>query len=482
MSLGSMVGWKDYESVEGFGATTVNDVNDLNKALHVGSERDPPASAVAGDGFALRVESLEKTLKVVTHRMEHIVFWRNITKLPEWNTVGEYSQLKSYGQNLDAGWIAEGALPTEDDTTYERKFSVVKFLGTTRKVSHVATVIKPAHGDILASEGVNGTMHLLEIIERALFSARSDLSGLQFDGFEKLMEDDAPAANIIDLRGRPLSEDVLIDGSLTASDSPNYGRISDLYCNPKVKADLVKVFFPKARYDLYGKTTDGMIGGDMRGWNSPSGPVRFHDDVFVDDGGSPTAAVGNAIERPAEPTVTTGVTTPPDATALFEADDAGDYFYTIVAVNDKGRSAGIPLVAGPPIAAVAVTEGDKVTFGVTPGSGITVKWYEIFRTKVNGAEGTERLILRVPSAGAGATVINDLNESLPYTTTAYGFQGNRENMAIRQLAPLVRIPLATIDSSIRFMILCYMVPQLYSPGKNVLYKNVGRAAGYVGQP
>jgi hypothetical protein len=54
-------------------------------------------------------------------------------------------------------------------------------------------------------------------------------------------------------------------------------------------------------------------------------------------------------------------------------------------------------------------------------------------------------------------------------------------MSVKQLAPMIKIPLATIDSSIRWMQLLYIVAVLYSPQKNVVFKNIGRAAGYVGQ-
>ncbi len=149
-------------------------------------------------------------------------------------------------------------------------------------------------------------------------------------------------------------------------------------------------------------------------------------------------------------------------------------------MNRYGRSAAVDLVAGP--TAVTVAAGDKVAFGVTPGA-VAPDWYEVFRTKTDGAQGTERLILRVPNtAGGGEEFLDDFNAELPYTTSAFMFQQNLENMSFKQLAPMVKVPLATIDTSIRFMILLYGVPVLYSPGKNVLFKNVGRAANVVGTP
>lgn len=482
--MSSMVSWRDYDGVEGFegfGVMSRSDVDDLNKALVAGQDRDPPASAVPGDGFALRVESLERTLKNTTFKMEHIVFWKSVPKLAAYNTVEEHNEIQSYGDNPDAGWVDEGDLPEEDDSTYERKTAFVKYLGTTRKVSHVMTMVRPAHGNVIAQETVNGTMHLLRILERALFYGNSDLSALQFDGFEKLLLDKAPADNIIDMRGKPLSEDVLTDGALTIQDAPNYGTPTHLYLNPKTKADLVKTFFPKERYDLFQKTSDGMIGLDIKGFTSPAGDVRFQPDVFITDGGAVRSATGDAAKRPGTPTISTGPTTPADGASQFEADDAGDYFYKVVAVNRYGRSAAVDLVAGP--TAVTVAAGDKVTFGVTPSGALTVDYYIVYRTKKDGASGTERQILRVANgAGAGEQVIDDYNAFLPGTTSAFLFQQNLENMSFKQLAPMVKIPLATIDARIRWMQLLYGVPVLYTPGKNVLYINVGRAAGYVGQP
>jgi len=57
----NMVSWRDYAGVEGFGQSTQADVDDLNKALAAGQDINPPGSFTAGDGFALRVESLERT-------------------------------------------------------------------------------------------------------------------------------------------------------------------------------------------------------------------------------------------------------------------------------------------------------------------------------------------------------------------------------------------------------------------------------------
>lgn len=477
--MNDMISWRDYEGLSGFGAgpqMTQGDLDDLNKALSAGSAINNPGAA-AGEGFPLRVESLERTLKNVTYRMEHLRLFKAMPKIPAYNTVEEHNEISSYGLG-EEGFVAEDQLPEEDDTTYARKYAQVKFLGTTRKVTHVMSLVKPAHGNVIANETVSGTMWLLRILERALFYARSDLSGLQFDGYEKLIGDSAPAANIIDMRGQPLDEDVLIDAALTISDAPNYGVPTHLHLNPKVKADLVKSFFPKGRYDIGAGTKGNMVGLDIDGFTSPAGDISFEPNVFITDGGGPGAAQGDAAKRPGSPTISTGATTPVDAGSLFLADDAGSYVYKIVAHNDFGRSAAVD-VGG----AIAIAAGDKLTFGVTPAGGAATKWYSLYRTKKGGAGGTERLIARLPNtAGVGELTVDDFNAALPGTTSAFMWQQNNEVMNWKQLAPMLKIPLATVGPAIRWMQLIYGVPVLYAPGKTVLFKNIGRSPNFKGQP
>ena len=478
----SQVSWNDYAGVEGFhGASSQEELEGLNKALAAGSDQNPPGSAVAGDGFALRVESLEKTLKVTTYRMSDIRLFKAINKIPAYNTVEEYNELSSYGDNDDAGFVSEGALPTEDSSTFERKFSVVKYMGTTRTVTHVMTMVKPAHDNVIAGETVRGTMHLLKMIERALFFGDSSLNSLQFDGYEKLITDNSPDTNVIDLRGLPLSQDVLDDACLTVSDAPNYGTPTHLHINPKVQADLSKIFYPKERHDTFASVTDGIVGNVIRGFTSPAGVVNFEPNKFITDGGAPNAAaVGAAATRPGTPTISTSVTTPASATlSKFTADDAGSYFMSVVAVNGYGRSAAVAVDAS----AIAVAAADKITFGVTPGGSTTVDYYEVYRTLKGGAVGTQRSVLKVANAaGTGETVISEYNDNIPYATSGFLFQQNSEAMSLKQLAPMLKMPLAQIDARIRWMQLIYLVPVLYAPGKCALIKNIGRASGYVGAP
>jgi hypothetical protein len=204
------------------------------------------------------------------------------------------------------------------------------------------------------------------------------------------------------------------------------------------------------------------------------GPIMFNPDVFVEFGGLPSAtAIGDAAKRPSTPIEAVGPTTPADAASQFGASDAGDYFYKVVGINRYGKSAPLT-VTGP----VTVAAGDKVTFGIGDGATLPTA-YEIYRTAKNGAVGTAKLAFTIARTGA-TTTLNDFNGDLPGTSTAFLIQQNIEFFGFKQLAPFVKIPLATIDTSIRWMQLLYGALTVYAPGKAVMYKNVGRAPASVG--
>jgi len=174
MPGGEIVTWGDYaglvnqgglqnDYVAAGGYASAGDIDALNKALTAGSDINNPGAA-PGEGFPLRVESLDQTLFNTQYKATDIKFWKALYKDAAYNTVEEFNRLDSYGSG-DQIWMAEGDLPAEDDSTYSRQYTKIKFMGITRRVTHVASVIKAAHGDAVARETVNGTLFLLRQID-----------------------------------------------------------------------------------------------------------------------------------------------------------------------------------------------------------------------------------------------------------------------------------------------------------------------------
>jgi hypothetical protein len=473
--LGNMVNFGDYEGVQGFGSTSAAELNDLFKALQAGQATERPSSVTPGDGYTLKPESLDRNLKNITYDEASVVFWRKCDKSPAYNTVEEFSQLREYGNGV-AAFIEEGELPSEDDATYSREFDVIKYMGTTRRVTHVMQTVRSHIGNVIAQETINGTRWLLRQVEKAMFYGDSALVPQEFDGLFTQLANKLPAESVFDMRGKPLSQDAMEEAAHVIRAVPNYGMPTDVYMADGAYSDLARSFYPTQRSSLpTPNAPDGMVGFQVAGMRTQAGPIRFNPDIFIEPGRAPVAAgLGDVSKRPGVPSLGAGA-----AGALgggevsqFAAADAGDYRYKVAARNRFGISAPVDINAG---AGITVAAGQKVTFTIDQGVPSATS-YVIYRTKVDGAAGTETEIKQVP-ATAGTVTFSDFNDDLPETTQAALVQGNRANMVIKQLAPFTRIPLATIDTSVRWSQVLYLVLTLHSPRKNVLFKNVGRAEG-----
>ena len=272
------VSMRDYEGQRDFfGSASQGELDELNKALTAGYQ-NPPLSG----GNALRVESLEATLRIVTFTQQNIRLWKNIPKLPAYSTVEEYNLQSSYGSD-NGMFVQEGELPQTQDAAYERKMAQVKFMGTQREVSHVATLVRPAHGNAIALETQNGAIWLLERMERALFDGRSDVIAQAFDGLLKQITDDPVAAsqNVLDMRGGPITEDAIEEATNLVVN--NYGVPDNMYLAGRAKSDIVKQFYPRERQNLPAPV-NGKVGMSIGSFESSAGEIIFQPDIFLRSG------------------------------------------------------------------------------------------------------------------------------------------------------------------------------------------------------
>ena len=64
------------------------------------------------------------------------------------------------------------------------------------------------------------------------------------------------------------------------------------------------------------------------------------------------------------------------------------------------------------------------------------------------------------------------------TYTAFMGELTPEVIAFKQLAPIMKMDLAILGPSYRWMVLLYGVPQLYAPGKWMKFKNIKAASDH----
>jgi len=459
--------------INGFGQSSVQELEELNKALGTGTEGEAYGGGAFADMSALRPQSLEPTLKIVTAQEQHIKFWKSIGKKQAFNTVEEFNVLDSYGGN-SSPFFVEGGLPNEEDSNYIRQSQMVKFLGTTRVITHPATLVRNTVGDIVARETMNGTLWLLQQLERALYFADESLDPLAFNGViaqvKKFVQGKPyESQHIIDMRGEPLDENTLEDIATIIAD--NYGSPKlELHLTNQVHKDFSKLITGnggRQRVMMSGNPGDIRLGQPVRGYSANVADIDFVNNIFLKPDTAPKAVSQKGA--PAVPTLpgTGALVATDDSTSKM---DAGTYHYFVSAKNSNGESAPVH------VGSVAVTSGQRVD--ITINKVVTdpvAKSYRVYRGYTSNA--SEALFaFEVPAeSGSGTQTIADRNFDIPGTDTAVLIDNDPENvLCFKQLAPLMKLPLARISASERFMILLYGMVQVYNPRRIVVVKNIGK--------
>ena len=467
-----MVSMNDYSTHgNGFGIANGLEVAELNKALSTGDYAQATGYANQINGSALQVESLENSLKVLTYSDEHVKLWKRISKLPAYSTVEEYNQLLEYGSESNSGFVAEGVLPAEEDSQYKREASFVKFLGTTRRVTHPMTLVNSPHGDVIARENQNGILWIMKRIENALFWGNSKLAplgkeGTQFDGLDQLIHKE----NVIDLKGNSLKDTDINDGAQVVLG--NYGTPTDLYLPYEVLSDFSKEYFPKERVIMPTQSGGYQAGVVVNKFQSHAGEINLNPDIFLSKTAKlpMTSRVGEKA-----PTPPSNVVVSIDDTVVgdFAKSGVGTFTYYVTAVNNNGESTPCTVVATVALIASDSESSVKLTITNSPSMVNPPDYFKVYRTEADGTDAYH--IMDVPASSVdagGVTEANDVNYRMPNTYTAFSGEFTPEVFAFKQLAPLMKMDLAVTGPSFAWMILLYGVPQLYAPKKWMKFINI----------
>lgn len=475
----------DYATTgNGFGGASRESVDQLNKALSAGDITGRETTNMYdASGSPLKVESLEKTLKHLTFRESDIKFWKDLPKKPAYNTVEEYNQQISYGQDR-GGFNAEGELPEEEDSVYVRRAQLVKYLGVTKSVTHQMTLVNSVIGNIMQKTIKDGTMWILRKLDQALFFGNEKLVGLEFNGFLAQHEQSDSWANrneyfnsdsVIDMRGKFLSEDAI--ESAANSIVENYGLATQLYTAPSVLSGFVKQFYGnKFIMPNTQALQNGIMGQRVQQFESQFGSIGLNQDVFFKKKPAKTAqSEATSDKAPNAPTIEVKAVAAGAANSLFTTEEAGNVTYAVAAFNRYGES---KLTIADAATAIVATGAADIT--ITDGGGThKASAYRIYRSET-GQTGTYYPIFEVSLDdvtrgldGAAAGSVRDLNRFIPNCDQAMVLQFDNEVVEFAQLAPLMKMDLAMLSPAYRFMILMYGTPFLYAPKKMVRIINIG---------
>lgn len=489
-------------SAQGQADLSSDQLNDLKKALEAGHQLGSDQSGNQSTGGALKVESLERTLKVITFKESDIRFWKRFPKTPAFNTVEEYNQLTSFG-NDRGGFNNEGELPEEEDTTFKRKSELVKYLGTTRVVTHQMNLVRNAHGNAYQQQVDGGIKWILRKADQALFWGDSAIISQEWNGlYAQHMNNEAfgsleeycSSDVVIDLRGNQLTETNIEDGSQVIM--RQFGHADLLVAPPVVCSDFSTGFYARKRIAAGTPAVSAgqhVAGQYINKFDSMFGIIDIDYDIFASKPNSSGKKLGASASHPKAPSAPTAAGSP--TTVLTDGltkfgDSAGSYFYMVTAINRYGESA--PTQLGGTVV-VTGTEAVDLDFTATAGT-YSAAAFVIYRSKVDPAgtasQTTFYPILTVPATGsdakrgslangvdgASAGNVRDRNRFLPGTEEALLIETTDQVINFKQLAPIMKMDLARLSPAERFMVLLYGTPFLYAPSKMVRYINIGRKA------
>lgn len=441
------------------------DVNELQKALSAGYGTD---SANFTNGRALIPENLEtEVMNVLSMAKEDCKLMATLKTQPVRSTVHEKNIRDDEGDFKHLS-VAEGGASVETSQSIKRKTFDMKYLQVKRGVTKQMEAAETFE-DALASEKVAGVNSVIKGAEYLCFHGDSSIVPTEFDGFEsQIRKASAKEQNIISLHGKSIGSKGMSIFDEMAEKIYTQGGSADRVFFPPVLAREIRdtAFGEKGFYNMGEgfNMMNNFQGASLPGYNTAVGSILklsgndagtdkfYHVKGRVYEEGDPT-------KRPAAPTSVTVAANASASGSEFNTADAGDYTYTVHAVNQYGISAGTK-VAAP----VSVAAGSSVSVTITPAPGVAATGFIICRSAKDGTDVME--MDKVANSGEATTVYTDLNKELPGTASMLFLTESKLSPTYKfgQLLPACTFPLAPVSSAeTPFLVLMFGGLELYAP-------------------
>lgn len=451
-------------------------VKELAKALTVGYEMGTTDQVGFG---ATRIESLEKTLKWVTAKEKSATFWKSLRKGKGESTVEEFASMNEIG---DAGFYTEGGLPEEYDEDIKREFEQTKYIGAVGKVPNPARVIKSIVNNVAVVQRAKAISIMWHADYKSFFGNATNIS-TEWNGFltQFLTRVKEPTQNVIDLAGKRLRPETLNDVSTIIQD--NYGDPNNTqgWLSPQAFNDYTDELLKERRFFVGTSEARNLVAA-AKSFEVGNGKGRMDTDIFLRYRGQhynkqphpKLNAAGSAFAstHAKAPNVLDGSTftcTPGGSGGTIPA---ATYDYCAVPVNRFGQGQGFQ------VADVVVGAAEIVTFVLADNgspTGQEATCFDIYRRLATSTDYKDYRYVKTIAVGAATKVDN--GSDIPGTTTAFFWDWDFDQVLdFKQLLPMVKMPLAVIDDSIRWLQKLYGTPILYNANKMVVVKNIGSTA------
>ena len=440
-------------------------------------------SSISGfaDGSNLVLQNLDSIMTSVLWKEDQLVKQQWIQRVPSINPIYQWNRRNQYASNRGANAFAEGNIGPVGLGSWSRNTEPVRFFGVQRGTTVIANLAGALGGmfdNPIEEEEYDGTMQLLSSVESALLWGNSTITDgngndIFYDGLYRQVKASYPV-NIIDMHGKPMDFDVI--SQVAANYAKQYVTTSrDIagFFTPDTLQTL-QLMKTQAERNMNLSANDGgfAAGTPIDGYRTPIGFIPFVQDVFLKpfQGGTQplTSADSGAPATPSGVTAAAGAPTGTQ-TSNWLSTDAGTVYYTVAAFNGNGESLGFLVTAG-----VVVAAGDVVTVTIPNVSGA---WgYRVYRG-VQPTGSDANWIGEVAASTAASVTFVDDNSIMPGTDVAVFMNRDTQNLAIAQMAPLMKLPLAIQNTTIPFGLLYLHTLAVKAPERQFVVVNIGKT-GY----
>lgn len=498
-----LANYQDVDYSNAFGGQS--EVSELIKAMQAGQITGRDTTNLLLGQEPLKLESLDKTLKLLEFRMKDVRLWSAIPKIVANNTVEEFVQLESYG-TFTGGFYGEGELADVQDSQYRRRAEHMKYIQIAGEVTAQAQAVH-SFVPAMEKEVSNKTMWVIRAVSHYLTKANSAFNIKEFNGIYAqharigLAEGDLytsldqyqDSKAVIDLRGQPLKQSDLVDAASNVN--AQFGDVDTLWAPPTVLDGLAKDYFERQRIMMSAGAYSGTIGTVPQAISTQFGNIALLQDKFMQRNPF-RLATGNAtsVKAPAAVTATSATSVSDTSFSRFANGEVhtgqlGPVFYAVAAKNEFGES--VLKVINTDTTKVTLAAGYSVdlVFTATAGAFPTTS-FVIYRSKIstlNNAATSQVKFYPIFEVSAGqlaagydggaAGAVRDRGRILPDTEEAFTCEMNEDIIAFYQLMPIHKLELAVVAPANRFMVSLWGAPRLAAPKKIVKFINVGPFQG-----
>lgn len=462
-----------------------NNVEGISKSFVAGTGITPDTQP---DAAALRTESLDNDVKIVTWGPRNFTLFADVARQPINQTVAKYVVYYNHGRVGHTLFQPEIGLGRVDNPNLKQKTVTMKFLAAPAQTSMVmqrANVIE----DPIRIQEMGALNRLGKTIEWAMFYGDSDLSdgeaqsGYEFDGLTKLIDSE----NIIDQRGGALTPS-LLNKAATYVAVHGFGIPNAAYMPTGVKADFVNNYLGAQRViDHEGSVMTA--GFDIDQFRSVRGKIALRDSAIMD--------IDNALDEsndvednaPLTPNVTAAVATGQNGN--FVAEDVKDSNGNVVVPAEVGKALSYKVVAvgdadsAPSDAVTATpanaTDGVTLTIALSPLAKKAPKYVAIYRASlIDETAGKYFLVARVPmskfDATTGAITFTDVDDVIPGTADVFMGELSEEVINLFEFLPVTKLNTAVVTDATNFALMWWGALRLSFPKRWVWIKNVRYAS------